>query len=273
MANISVFHTCQNELGEGLFFTCQEELVWLDISRSLLAIKKKNGEYLEFPLPEQASAIWKKEKNTIFLASESGLCTYDLSNEEWKVIQPIIKCLSMRANDGGTLNNTFVFGTMQKSPKDLAGSLYITNGKYIEKIYSGIGIPNSFIHIGRSQLLISDSFEQIIYRFDFDMQEKKVINRSIWLDLTSEMFTPDGGCIDSNGHLYIAMWDGSCVNKYNKKSHLIESYSLPVPRPTNCILSLDEKYLYISTAREGLSKEQLSSYPLSGSILKLKLKE
>lgn len=269
-----VFENSHCDLGEGLF-NDGDTLYWVDINASSLYIRKKSGSLSNIPLPEMASAIWKVVESKIYLAAESGICSYDISCGSWnnEVQFPVqYHKQFFRSNDGGELTSSdYIFGTMQRIPKSLAGSLYWTDGANIKEVYKGIGIPNTFIRCSDTEMLISDSFTKQIYKFKFDLKSKSVAEKSIWLDLSDGNAVPDGGCIDSQGHMYVAMWDGHCINKFCSNAELIDSYPVPVPRPTNCALSCDEKSLFITSAREELTEEQLARYPESGSVFQLDL--
>lgn len=273
-SQVSIFHQSNASLGEGLFVG-KKALYWLDINNCLLMSKTYTGVVEQNSLPEQASAIWKIEQDIVFLASESGLCTFDLKTQKWQVITSIYNSsqnLSFRANDGGEiLNGKYLFGTMEKKPSNLSGSLYLVDGVEIKEVFKGIGIPNSFIKKSENELLISDSLCQKIYSFNFCSATQQLISQDLWLDLRGGLYVPDGGCIDSNENIYIAMWDGACINKYDLNANLLASYSVPAVRPTNCKLSNDEKFLYVTTATEGLLKDVLDMYPYSGSVFKIKL--
>lgn len=274
MKKSSVFHKDNMILGEGLYVDV-DALFWLDITQSQLMKKTYAGHYSVWDLPEQASAIWKVEKQIVFLASESGLCLFDLICQTWSVAAPFSvrdKMQGYRANDGGEIcKGQYLFGTMQKKPDSLSGSLYWTDGYTVEKISNSIGIPNSFIKINNNEILISDSYQKLVYKYIFDCTVKNIDSKIIWLDLREQQYVPDGGSMDKEGNVYIAMWGGACVNKYDQDAQFIESYSIPAIRPTNCVLSVCEKYLYVTTAREGLSTELLEKYPDSGSVFKISL--
>jgi sugar lactone lactonase YvrE len=271
---VSIFHQSHASLGEGLFVS-KKAIYWLDINNCLLITKTYTGVVETISLPEQASSIWKIEKGVVYLASESGLCTLNLKTKKWEVITPMHNDFQnplFRSNDGGEiLNGKYLFGTMEKNPSSLSGSLYLIDGDEINVIFKGIGIPNSFIKKSEDELLISDSLCRKIYSFKFSSVTQQLISHDLWLDLRAFDYVPDGGCVDSNKNIYIAMWDGACVNKYDMNANLLASYSLPAIRPTNCKLSNDEKSLYVTTAKEGLSKDLLVRYPYSGSVLKIEL--
>ena len=199
--HISIFHKSRAMLGEGLLVQ-PDALYWLDIINHILNIKNFSGNILKkINLPEQASAIWKVQLDLLYLASESGLCTLNLKTKEWTVIFPLKEQNELfRANDGGEIfGGQYLFGTMQKQPTYLAGSLYLTDGIEIKEVFKGIGIPNSFIKLSNTELLISDSFCKKVYNFKFCPVSHHLLSQDLWLDLQGVNYTPDGGCIDNAG--------------------------------------------------------------------------
>ena len=264
------------DLGEGLHISpCG--IFWLDIINSKLFFKNANSPTHEFKLPEQASDIWKVMGNRyVFLATESGIAKFDLVTKGWSIIGKLPNnrlSSELRANDGGELKDSYYcFGTMSKNPTNKKdGSIYVFNGTKVFEIYRGISIPNSFIKISKREMLISDSLEKIIYKFTFSEDYLTVISKEIWVDHSQDGIIPDGGCIDRKGNIYVAIWGGFCVNKYDKKGMLLSKIKLNVPHPTNCKLNSDESILFVTTARYGMSEKEVKYHPDSGSVLAVEL--
>ena len=80
--------------------------------------------------------------------------------------------------------------------------------------------------------------------------------------------SPDGMCIDSEGKLWIAHWGGHCVRLWNPKTaDVLQKVEVDASHVTSCCFggkNLDT--LYITTARSGLSKNQLKEFPKSGGL-------
>jgi len=271
-----VIKNSSSMLGEGLYVN-KFGIFWLDILSCKLFIQENCGSLMVFILPEQASCILKVCGETIYLVSESGICTYNFQKSMWKVIVEISfgqSKKSMRANDGCVVqeyDNYFFFGTMQKNPNGKHGSLYMVRGSEFFEVYQGIGIPNTFVQLSKYSFLVSDSWSKVIYLITFESTYTEIVECRIWLDLSSSEMIPDGGCVDEGGNIYIAMWDGFCIRKYDSEANLLAEYPLPIPRPTNCKFSLDREYLIVTSAKEGLSEEQLLSCPHSGFVFRYRL--
>jgi sugar lactone lactonase YvrE len=72
--------------------------------------------------------------------------------------------------------------------------------------------------------------------------------------------------------LWIAHWDGWQVTRWNPHSgEKLYSIPLPVARVTSCTFGGENlEDLYITSARTGLTKEQLADQPLAGSLFVLR---
>lgn len=113
-----------------------------------------------------------------------------------------------------------------------------------------------------------DSYDYNIKACDFELKTGNISNERIAVKINEPNHTPDGMCIDEQGMLWVAMWGGACVNRYNPlNGTLIGKVTQDVPNVTSCAFGgEDMQQLFISTARSGLSAEQLRKYPLSGSL-------
>ncbi|MFC6065454.1 SMP-30/gluconolactonase/LRE family protein [Streptomyces ochraceiscleroticus] len=74
---------------------------------------------------------------------------------------------------------------------------------------------------------------------------------------------PDGLCVDAEGCVWVALWDGGQVRRYTPEGALDRTVELPVRRPTACAFGgRDLTDLYITTAQEDTPQ-----HPLEGSVL------
>jgi sugar lactone lactonase YvrE len=79
---------------------------------------------------------------------------------------------------------------------------------------------------------------------------------------------PDGMCIDEEGMLWIAHWDGFGVCRWNPATgKCLNKIDVPVPQVSSCAFGgSGYKQLFITTARENFSEEMIAKYPDSGSV-------
>lgn len=84
----------------------------------------------------------------------------------------------------------------------------------------------------------------------------------------SEYGAPDGMCIGPDNHLWVAHWGGFGVSCWDiNTGELLDRVYVAAPNVTSCVFGgVGNRDLFISTAREWLTKEQLILYPNSGAV-------
>ena len=273
----TVFHYSRDTLGEGLFVDHQNDQVfWTDIAESRVHRKDLNNDRCDvYDVDGYPSAILAVNGSTLAFCNCDGVGSYDIESREQTVLSENPDTSSVdgfRANDGVALDNgLIIYGTMAFEPRDRTGGLYLYDGKGTRSLNTPLGIPNGFIRLDESRILIADSLIKRVNLYDLNTDTKMLRFIRCWHDFSSKCFTPDGGCTDYNGRVYFALWDGSGVAVLDDSGVLMEIIGLPVPRPTNCKLA-GEKRLLVTTAQEGLTREQVREAPLSGSVLEIQLR-
>lgn len=264
-----VFSQSKCLLGEGLYIDPKKARVfWLDIEQSIVFEKSiLSDNFMNYQLDDNPSAILNVNNSEIFLADQRGVASYDLLSKEKKYISKNKDLISekMRSNDGVMLhNNIYIYGTMEKCQQKLPGNIYLVSNN-TKNLNSPNFIPNSFIVIDETEILITDSKTQITKLFKYNEVEKTLTFVCNWFDFSSIQGIPDGGCVSSSGNIYICLWDGAGIAKLSKDGVLLDIIKVPVLRPTNC--KIYENKLFYTSAQIGLSSEELELYPLSGSVL------
>jgi sugar lactone lactonase YvrE len=79
---------------------------------------------------------------------------------------------------------------------------------------------------------------------------------------------PDGMCIDADGNLWVAFWDGGCLRQIDGRTGTtLARIDFPVSRVTSCAFGGAEfATLYVTTAATGLDHAQRNAQPLAGSV-------
>jgi sugar lactone lactonase YvrE len=107
-----------------------------------------------------------------------------------------------------------------------------------------------------------DSPEKAMIAWDFDLSKGTLSNERIafTIDLPNEKF--DGQTIDAEGMLWVAIWGGGCVRRYNPKTgEVLGEVNLPCPNITSCCFGGPNfETLYVTTADYG----SRSAHPQAG---------
>jgi sugar lactone lactonase YvrE len=132
-------------------------------------------------------------------------------------------------------------------------------------------VPNSLCWSpdGRT-MYFSDGREPVIDAFDYDPATGTPSWRREFARLPAGSGVPDGAAVDADGFVWCAIYGGGAVHRYAPDGRLDRAVPLPVSQPTSCAFggpALDT--LYVTTARQRLSEEQLAAQPLAGALLAL----
>ena len=286
MKKVELYNDCKNLLGEGITWSAdQENLYWLDIviPSKLFQLHLPTNKLSTFIMPEMISSISIRSKKDLIIASQYGVYNYNLtSNNFTRLIEtePLLKF--NRSNDGASdIKGRFWFGTMQNNldeeGQDIpitknSGSLYRLNTDLtLDKIESNLGIPNTFIwNPDNTKFYFTDSMEGIIYSYDFNEKSGEITNKTNFA--TFNRGVPDGSTMDSEGFVWNCRWGGSCVVRFDPLGRVDRVLEVPIANVTNCVFGgKDLKTLFITTARQGLSKEYVKKNPYAGSIFAIDL--
>lgn len=113
-----------------------------------------------------------------------------------------------------------------------------------------------------------------IVAFDYEPISGTISNRRIAFDLKMNNITgyPDGMTIDTDGNLWIALYNGGGVIKVNPHTKsLLLFVELPVKKVTSVAFGgplMD--LLYVTTSSRGLTKEELNKEPYAGYVFVVK---
>jgi sugar lactone lactonase YvrE len=114
----------------------------------------------------------------------------------------------------------------------------------------------------------TESFRYAIFAYDFDPECGAIANRRIFaeVDRNAGAF-PDGLTVDAEGFVWSNQVGIGRVVRYDPAGRIERQIQLPVPRAVGCTFGGDDLgTLFITSARETMTPEQLRNAPLSGSV-------
>ncbi len=276
-ANI-VANTPKATLGEGsIWHPTEGVLYWIDITGcKLYRYNVKSGENTSFDTGSMIGTVVPSTGNySVIIATEAGLQGVTSEGKtELLTSYPSNEPEHNRFNDGKCdPAGRFWVGTMSKKETKGVGNLYCFDGKELSLKVSGVSISNGIVWTADAKTMYYiDTPEMVVFAFDFDNSTGEISNRRIVIEIPEGAGYPDGMTIDSEGMLWIAMWNGAAVIRFDPSTgKMIEKIEVPALNVTSCAFggnNLDT--LFITTAKEGVTEEQLKQYPLSGSLFSVK---
>ncbi|KJS50578.1 SMP-30/gluconolactonase/LRE family protein [Desulfosporosinus sp. BICA1-9] len=261
-------------LGEGPIWDCENKvLYWLDILACELHVfnpDKHSDRVIE--TGQLIGTVVPRAKGGVVLAMEKGLYFLDtVTGETAFIADPESDRTENRFNDGkcDPAGRLFV-GTMHKEGKGSGGALYcldtdLSLGKVLDSISISNGIAWSHDH--KTMYYINTPVKKV-WGFDYAIRTGEISNKRVVIDGKAEEGFFDGMTIDEEGMLWIAHFGGFKVTRWEPQTGgKLDEVMLPVPNPTACAFGGEGlEDLYITTARLGLSDEELRQYPESGGL-------
>lgn len=178
-----------------------------------------------------------------------------------------------RFNDGKCdARGRFLAGTMDMGEQDPFGSFYSFDGRSTTKLLGQVTISNGLTWSpDHKTLYFIDTPTREVKAFDYDSESGAIANPRLAVSIPEVFGWPDGMTSDMQGNVWIAMWGGAQITKWNPNTgELLEQIPVPAKNVSSCVFGgTNRNELYITSARKGLDEATLKQYPLTGGVFHL----
>lgn len=273
-----VEYAAEAVLGEGpVWDAITQQLYWIDIkSKTVFRYDPVSAKQQSWELNQMVGCIAVKDGENIVCALQDRIINLNTITGAEQVLSPIEPDLpENRSNDGkADAEGRFWVGTLHIPGDSGKASLYRLNRDLsLAQMVKDLGMSNGLGWSRDNKMMyLIDTTEKSLLQFDFDLSAGTLTNKKVLLDLKDEEGSPDGMCVDEPGNIWIAFYGGKRVTCYNPSTgEKIAEVSVPAVNVTCCTFGGKElDILYITTARDGVSDEDLESYPDTGSLFSVK---
>ena len=254
--------------------------VWVDIDRGILhEYRPEVNQVKDHAFPDVITAVFPSvtDAHEVWIAMRNRLISYHLETNAVRDLMTIFPSSpEFRTNDGKRSPEGRIWiGVMHIKDYQGTGSLYCVEKDFSSrKVLSEQCIPNGIVwNQTGDKMYYADSGKGCIYSFDYDMQKGTIHSQQTVIRSPEKYGVPDGMTMDKEGFLRVAHWGGFGVYIWNPVTGVLEDIvKVPVPHVASCAFGGENRdTLYITTARSGLSKEELEKYPLSGNLFSTKI--
>lgn len=261
---------CQCLVGESpVWDQLRAGLWWVDIRAPAIHFHMpESSELRTWKMPSAAGFVALCEDGMLVVGLASGIKRFDPSNGSLlDLIDPLEGRTNMRLNEGRVdPMGRLWFGIMHDRGEIASGALLRwLPSREIETLRKGLFIPNglSFDNNG-ANVTFTDSADGRFLRLGQTTLQDHVL-------LTSDAASgvPDGAAQDEEDHIWLARFGGGCVLRIDPDGQIVHRINVPAPNVTAVTFGgADRRDLFITTARRGLSAQELLRWPLSGAVFK-----
>jgi len=272
-------YSSQDEIGESpIWSSAERALYWLDTEGHCVhRLNPASGNYRRFSSDLALTAIAFCESGGWLTATKEGLYHWDRQFSARRFLgDPVSDKQSVRFNDAVVDRAGRLWaGTLNEEQLQAAdGELYcMTSDSAIKVMASGFSVANgiSWSPDG-TRLYISNMFQHKVEVFTQEAATAQLSQRRTFISFSEADGMPDGLTVDAQGYLWVALWGGGKVCRYNPQGVLDQTIHLPVSNPTRCTFGgADLTQLYVCSARFGLSDEQKKQQPKAGDLFRIDL--
>lgn len=265
-------------LGEGpMWSTRDQALIWVDIlTPAVHRHDPASGTHTQMPLGTMVSMAVPKVSGGLLLATPGGLMAFEPESGALQLVaHPEAGRSGQRYNDGkcDRMGRLWI-GSMDMGAAPNRGALYrVDPDGTAQRMDSGFTVPNGLgFSPDNTRLYFTDTFRKTVYEYDFDLAAGTLANRRPLIVFDAEDGKPDGLTVDSEGCLWVAVWDAWRLSRFSPRGEELMRIRLPVPRPTSCGFGGPMlQTLYVTSASVRLSGEALAAAPLSGALFALEI--
>lgn len=260
------------QLGEGpAWFPAEQRLRWVDILDGRLHEARLDGsDHRAREFPHTVSAVVPRVGGGLVVAGDADVLLLDGSGRVESTTQVEPDRPSNRLGDIGVdPAGRLWLGTLDREMLVGRGALYrLDPDGTLTQVLSPTSVSNG---IGWSpdgtRMYYVDSATWRIDVLDYDVATGRVRDRRPWVRIDHADGSPDGLAVDADGGVWVALWGGGQVRRYDPDGRLDVVVPLPVRQVTSCCFGgPDLDQLFITTARVEMDERRLLLEPLAGSV-------
>ncbi len=255
-----------------------EAALWfVDIEgRQIHRFEEGTGNRRSWPAPEPVSFIVPVGGGGFICGLKSGLHRFDPDAGTFEAHM----CGFEPAEMDNRLNDGFVdaagrlwFGTMHVPQAEKSGALYwLGDGPSVRRWDEGYRVSNGPATSPDGRVLYHvDTLERVIWAFDVD-DDGVLSGKRVFVRIERPNAYPDGLAVDAEGCVWVALFSGWGVDRYDRAGRLIGRIELPCANVTKPAFGgPDLATLYLTTAWTGLSDAARAEQPLAGGLFRVEM--
>jgi sugar lactone lactonase YvrE len=271
---ITTFSSDRDYLGEAPVWDDRTgRLLRVDIGRGVVIALDADGARTTIDAGGEVSAVIPRRAGGVLLTVGHEVIALDASGRRQTLAivehdKPDNRFNDCRCDPQGRL----WAGTMNKHRIPATAALYcMAPGRPIEPVITSTTLSNGLGWSPDGQrMYFVDSTEQRIDVFDFDASSGTISDRRCLAQIPAREGLPDGLAVDAEGGVWVCLFGGGQIRRYDETGMLTAVVSLPVTNPTcPAFGGPGLRTLYVTSAQHRLSAKDLATEPTAGAVLVL----
>ena len=224
-------------LGEGpRWDAVARHLLWVDIEgRSLHVFDPASGHDRAIALDNRPGVAVPMTDGRVLVGLADRLVAVDLSDESTETLAVFPHDVDMRLNDGACDRaGRLWIGSLELEFAPGRGTLYRFDGELVPVVRdvtlsNGIGwSPDGTL------MYYVDTRAYAVDVFDFDVSDGSLANRRRFAAIERGVGDPDGLAVDDDGCLWVALYGGSAIRRYDPAGRVERVVAVPAENVTSC---------------------------------------
>lgn len=260
------------EHGEGVVWDAATGLLrFVDLEAgALMTYDPGTGAVARRDVGTVAACVRPRRGGGLVVAAERTFVLLGPDGEVDGEVGPVFDDPAIRFNDGGCdPSGRFWMGTMAYDETPGAGTVYrLDAAGDVGVVLTGVTISNglSFAPDGRSAWYVDTPTDRVD-RLTVDPASGTITGRRPIARVEGDGH-PDGIAVDAEGGVWVALWDGSAVRRYDAEGQLTDGVRLPCSQVTcPAFGGPDLQDLYVTTSRRDLPE---GSQPPAGALFRVR---
>lgn len=122
--------------------------------------------------------------------------------------------------------------------------------------------------VERERMYYIDSPEQRVDVFRYDVATGEIADRRPFVAIDPADGLPDGMTVDADGCVWVALFGGGALRRYDPDGTLMTVLELPVRHPTSIAFGgPDLATMFVTTSRHKLTADERADHPNAGAIV------
>jgi sugar lactone lactonase YvrE len=213
-------------------------LYWVDIPAGRVHALDESGGQRSWRAGQPVGAVAGRAGGGLVLAVRDGFAALDIATGQTSALAGVEQNRpGNRMNDGACDRaGRFFAGTKAEDDAPKAGALYRLDPDHVvTRVIADVTISNGIGWSPDERLMYYvDSPTRTVDVFDYDPGSGAIGDRRTFARVQAADAMPDGLAVDAEGGVWVALWGGSAVHRYDAAGRLDQVVEVPHANVTSC---------------------------------------